>query len=215
MSQGKSSPRFVTLVTSSLSLRRGIAVKVRNNFVTRWGSISCFFQCIKIRTTVTGYHCKLMNINNLSITIRCPRVSRSSSCPECAIQRPILDCLRNVSRFDGFGSREVGHRARNLENAVVGARAEPLLHHGPLQQVLGVSTQFAVFPDLAGAYLSIGVNAFTLRTKAHQLDIAGADHPRTDVRGTFRHNPAPQLPIIYRRYVDVDVNAIQQRARNL
>src|ERR1035441_5449047 len=67
--------------------------------------------------TVTGYHCKLMNINNLSITIRCPRVSRSSSCPESAIQRSILDCLRNVSRFDGFGSREVGHRARNLENA--------------------------------------------------------------------------------------------------
>src|SRR5664279_2476047 len=162
LSQGKSSP-ISPLVTSSLPLRRGIPAKVRNNFVTRWGSISCFFQGIKIRTTATGYNCKLMNINN----------------------------------------------------AVVGARAEPLLHHGPLQQVLGVSTQFAVFPDLAGAHLSIGVNAFALRTKAHQLRISGADHPRTDVRGTFRRNPAPQLPIIHRRYVNVDVNAIQQRARNL
>ena len=41
LSQGKSSP-ISPLVTSSLSLRRGIAVKVRNIFLTRWISISCF-----------------------------------------------------------------------------------------------------------------------------------------------------------------------------
>ena len=53
--------------------------------------------------------------------------------------------------------------ARNFKNAVMGAGAEALLHYGPLQQVLGVGAQLAVFPDLAASpHLRVGVDAFAL-----------------------------------------------------
>src|SRR5664280_569245 len=95
--------------------------------------------------------------------------------PKRSIQRPILDCLRDVPRLDGFGPGKVGHRARDFENAVVRPRAKALLRHGPFQQVLGVRTQLAVLPDLTRAHLSIGVNALAFAAEAHQLRLAGAN----------------------------------------
>jgi hypothetical protein len=37
--------------------------------------------------------------------------------PKRAVQRPILDSLRDVAGFDGFGGGEVGHGACNSLNA--------------------------------------------------------------------------------------------------
>ena len=48
-----------------------------------------------------------------------------------------------------FGPFHVGDRTGYLEDAVVGARGQPLLRHGALQQAFAVGRQLTVRADLA------------------------------------------------------------------
>src|SRR5271166_713028 len=117
--------------------------------------------------------------------------------------------------FDDLSPAEVGNRARHFQNAIVGARAEALLYHGPLQQVLRIGAQFAVLPDLTRTHLSVGVHVFPAGAEAVQLRVPGTDNTAANVGRTFRHDAAAQLAVVHRGHVDVDINAVEQRAGDL
>jgi hypothetical protein len=69
-------------------------------------------------------------------------------CPIRAIQRPILNCRRNMLACQLRTAFQIGNVPRNLQNAVVRPGTEALLLHGSFQQALAVRVQLAVGPDL-------------------------------------------------------------------
>ncbi len=69
--------------------------------------------------------------------------------PISPIQRPVLDCLRNVLALDLRAGFHIGYCARDLQYPVVRPSTEPLLLHGAFQHALAVRAQIAVGADLA------------------------------------------------------------------
>ena len=66
------------------------------------------------------------------------------------------------------------------------ARAvSPCFDHGALQEMLGFGPQLAVFADLAGAHLGVGVDALRSLGKSVELDFTGAQDPGPDVGRTL------------------------------
>src|SRR5215831_5970293 len=55
--------------------------------------------------------------------------------PEGPIQRAVLNRLCDVPGLDDIALGQIRNRAGDLQDAVVCARAQALLHHGALQQV--------------------------------------------------------------------------------
>src|SRR5579885_70092 len=137
---------------------------------------------------------------------------QKSLCPVVPVERPILDGLRDVRGGDGFGAIEVGDRAGDLENAVVGAGGEAEAGHGTLKQALAVRRDVAVFPDLARAHLRVAVNLFSF--EALQLALARLDDARADFRRTFSARTLPQFAVLHGGHVDVDIDAVEQRPGN-
>ena len=95
---------------------------------------------------------------------------------------------RRCGRARCLRTRQVGNRARDLQDAVVGAGAQPLLHHGALQQVLGVGAQLAILADLARAHLGVGVNALPCQRRSGcSCTLAGVDHALANVGRALRN----------------------------
>jgi hypothetical protein len=65
------------------------------------------------------------------------------------VQRPVLDCLRDVLALNLRAGFHVGDRPRDLQYPVMRPCTESLLLHGALEHALAVSTQVAVGADLA------------------------------------------------------------------
>src|SRR5205085_5171218 len=110
---------------------------------------------------------------------------------------------------------EVGNGARDLQDAVVRARAQALLHHGALQQALAFGREVAEGADLARTHLRIRVNTLARGREAVELRLACAHHALQYLRRAFRRRSATQLFVIHRGNVNVDINAVDQRARDL
>src|SRR5258708_4104964 len=96
--------------------------------------------------------------------------------PERAIQRPVLNRLRNVFRLKLRNSVQSGNRARTFQNAVMCARAEPLLRHGAFQQTLTIGGEFAEFTNGLRRHLGVAVEFLAFGRKARQLEFTGTDH---------------------------------------
>lgn len=76
---------------------------------------------------------------------------------------------------DFFGSGQIGDAARQLEQAVIGARGEVHLLHGGTHQVLAGFIQAAVLADIGVAHVGIAQHArrgFTAQAEALALDLA-------------------------------------------
>ena len=65
-------------------------------------------------------------------------VEPGRSRPERAVQGAVLDSLGDVLGLELRSRFEVGDRACNFQDAVVGTRAKPLLSHGTFQKPLAV-----------------------------------------------------------------------------
>src|SRR5580698_8544601 len=135
--------------------------------------------------------------------------------PKRPVQRSVLDCFSNVSWLNHITGRQICNRPSDLQNAIVCPRAEALLDHGALQQVLRIRTELAVFANLARAHLGVAVDSLAAGVKPQQLDISRPDHTLANVGRALGHGSAAQLAVIHRGHIDVDVDAIHQRPGNL
>src|ERR1700730_16573831 len=96
--------------------------------------------------------------------------------PERAVQRSVLNRLRDVFRLKLRNSVEVRNRARNFQNPVMGAGAESLLRHGAFEQALTIGGEFAEFANGLRRHLRVAVEFLAFGRKTRQLQLSGADH---------------------------------------
>lgn len=113
---------------------------------------------------------------------------------------------------DLLAAFQVGDGAGHLEDAVVGAGRETEAVGYHLQHPVAVGVQFAEFLDEARRHLGIAMDFGA--AVALLLNMAGALDPPGDVGRTFRLAAISKIAILDRRHLDVDVDAVQQRAGN-
>jgi hypothetical protein len=138
----------------------------------------------------------------------------SGSGPVGSIQRTIPDGLADVLGEQFVRAFEVGDGATDFKYPVVGARGEALPRHGLLQQLLARGVEAAVAADEARGHLRVGEDAAS--TEAFVLARARRQHPRADVRGALALGRAPVRKLLeaHGGYIDVDVDAVEQRPRD-
>jgi len=121
---------------------------------------------------------------------------------------PILNCFGDMRRIWYFGIREIGDRARYLQDAVIGASgpAEPLACFP--QQQLARRVGATGFVRLAAAQFAVCFALPTLLPLAR-----GGDAPRYDGAGLACFvGPRGQLRRGQRGQFDLDVDAVEQRS---
>src|ERR1700730_261235 len=96
--------------------------------------------------------------------------------PKRAVQRSVLNRLRDVFRLKPRNSVEVRNRARDFQDAVMGAGAESLLRHGAFEQALTIGGELAEFANGLRRHLGVAVEFLAFGRKARQLQLSGADH---------------------------------------
>lgn len=80
-----------------------------------------------------------------------------------------MDCFQNIIRTDVLYSGQIGERASDLQNPVVGAGGEVHLLHGVFEVAIRLGIELAVLPHLAGTHGGIrGVRKFS---EPFQLDL--------------------------------------------
>src|SRR6185312_16802734 len=119
--------------------------------------------------------------------------TRKLSSPVRSIQRPILNRFGDVLRLDLGRAVQVGNRARDFKDAVVGAGAQALLLHGPLQQALAVAGEFAIGANLARSHLRIAENPLCSGSEAVELNLSRLQYSLANRRRIFRTGVAAQL----------------------
>ncbi len=110
---------------------------------------------------------------------------------------------------------EIGDGARDFEDAVVGAGGEALLLHGALKQAFGVGAKFAVGADLAGGHLGVGEDLFAGLLEPGSLAVAGGHDAGANFGGAFGGGSAAQLLILNGGHLDMDIDAVEERAGDL
>ena len=135
--------------------------------------------------------------------------------PIVAVEGAIVDGFGEVFGGDGRGGGKVGDGAGDLEDAVVAAGGEALAGHRPFEQGFAGGIERAELADLAGRHCGIGEDA--LAPKAFELSAAGFDNAFADVGGWLGGavRAAAELGEFYGRHVDVDIDAVHQRAGDL
>jgi hypothetical protein len=68
---------------------------------------------------------------------------------------------------------------------------------------------------MAGSHLGIAVEPRTRRREPLQLNFSGAHDSLANLGGTFRLASRPQFFVVHGRHINVDIDAIEQRAGDL
>ena len=132
--------------------------------------------------------------------------------PVFSIETAVLHSLKNMARPDDRALFQIGDGARNLEDAVVGARRHAELVKCVSQHLLCFFVNNAEPRQLGGVDGCVVQGIAAL--KAFALDLTcGVDAP-FDVRRGFGGYFAAQLIKPDARHLHMDVEAIQQGARN-
>ena len=124
--------------------------------------------------------------------------------------RPILQRLCQMRRLNCFAPRQVCYRAREFQDAVIGARRELQLAHGRFDQTLPGFVQFTKLAHLGHAH--IGIADQRCARKAFALVLARAFHPFANIRRGFPQSVTGQFFIVHARDFNMNVNPVQQRA---
>ena len=130
--------------------------------------------------------------------------------PELPVQRAVLDRFGDVLAGDVLRAGQVGNRAGDLQDAVVGAGAEVQIGHGELQQLHRRLIQRAVALQLAAAHAGVAGD-LRLVLEPRLLPLARRDDPLANLRGRLAGPLAGDLAELHRRHFDVQVNAVEQR----
>ena len=107
---------------------------------------------------------------------------------------------------------KIGDGAGYLQDAIIGACGEAEPVGDQLQHSISACVQFAVFFDEAGRHL--GVTVYFSPFVAICLNVAGMFHPRCNGCGAFSFATVSQIAVLDSRYLDVDVDPVQQWAGN-
>ena len=83
-------------------------------------------------------------------------LNRLGSIKHRAVEAAVLDGFEEVRGLDFFGAREIGDRAGDFENAIVGARGEAELLHRLLQEIAERGIDRAVFADVRVGHAGVG-----------------------------------------------------------
>src|ERR1700722_269036 len=129
--------------------------------------------------------------------------------PEAAIQGAVLNRFRDMAHGDGRLSIEVRDGAGDFQYPIVRTRAQALLLHRSFQEAFGFRRELTVGADLASMHLRIGED--TVAGETLVLPLPRREHTRPDFIRSFARCARTKLPVLHRRNLDVDINAIQKR----
>ncbi|OQA25721.1 MAG: hypothetical protein BWY59_01664 [Verrucomicrobia bacterium ADurb.Bin345] len=117
-------------------------------------------------------------------------------------------------RKNVLGPVQVGNCARHLKNAIVRARAEIQVRDRHLEHLLRIVVQPAMLVHILRAHRGVAVHA--ARTlEPGLLHLPRLDHARADRRGRLPSLHGRKVLVAHRRHLDMNVNPVQQRTRNL
>ena len=130
-----------------------------------------------------------------------------------SIQTSILDRFGDVGGLNFFRAGKVGDGAADLEDAAVGAGAQAQFVDGGFEKFFAAAVDQAVALEIARAHLGIGMNVSFL--EALKLDGAGGVDALTNSNGGLAGVLAGELLVAQRRHLDLDVDTVEQGARDL
>ncbi len=114
--------------------------------------------------------------------------------------------------MNGGTAVEVGNRAGYLKNAGIGTGRETETVGYQLKHAVAGGVQFAVFFYETGSHLGVAVDFGPF--VALQLDFTGLFYTLGDCCRAFGFATVGEVTVFNRRYFDVDVDAVKQRAGN-
>lgn len=144
---------------------------------------------------------------------RCGAESGWNGGDASAIECPILDRLGEMLGADVVGPREVGDRARHLEQPVKGPGGESEAEHRGAQQLLGGAIEPAVAPHLARAHVRVRVQA-RMRDESPLLSLARGLYARADRRARLLALFAGQIGRGHGRHPELEIDPVEQRPRD-
>ena len=108
---------------------------------------------------------------------------------------------------------QIGDRAGHLHDPVVGTGGKIEPHHRPFEQLPRHLIQRAELAQHSGVHHGVRMHARHL-TETLRLDLPRPNHPLADRGARLRRPHLRNLPDSHRRHLDLQVDAVQQRARN-
>ncbi len=135
-----------------------------------------------------------------------PEHSRPIPPVECAV----VDCFAQMFDADFLCAGQVGDRAADAEDLVVGPGGEAEFFHRRFEQRFGVAGQAAVLADFRRRHLAVGFGG--LAVEAVNLSVAGGDDLLAHLGARRAAAGVGQLAKGHRRHFDVDIDPIEQRS---
>ncbi len=132
--------------------------------------------------------------------------------PCTAVQGSVLDGLGEVIGADCLVALEVGDRASHLKDPVVCPRRQPQPLDRGLEEALPVGPDGAGSTELPGTHL--GVAEGLGPPEPIMLDRPGPLHPRPHRLGWLPLRLRRKLPIAQRRDIDMQVDPVEEGARD-
>ena len=164
-------------------------------------SATCLWYLVRTIRTKFGYRLEVIDQESPTVMLR----------PHTPIQRPVPHRLGDVLGLDVVVALKVGDRPCYAENLVVGTRREAEILHRGFQKRHGLRFERAELPHLPGCHPAVDLRSFgseSLRLAAPSLE-TWARRSAEVGRGHLG-----QLRERNRRYLDMQVDPVEQGARN-
>src|SRR5579862_2048630 len=129
-----------------------------------------------------------------------------------SVERTVLNRLAHMMRGDRGRAVEIGNRARDLQNASVGSRAQTEPVDRKLEQALAAGLDLTVLTKIARTHLRVAEKRHPL--EARELHLTRAVDALAYRERRLSRDAVRQVLVLHRRHFDMDVNSIEQRARD-
>src|SRR5262245_12700780 len=129
--------------------------------------------------------------------------------PIRAVEGAVLDGFGHMLRLDLLARFEIRNRARDPQDAVVGASRKPQPRDCILHQLLAFAIQFAKATERARGHLGVTENAEGLETP--RLALPSGQDTLADSRRFFALFVLGQFLVFHGRTLDVQVDPVEQR----
>ncbi len=130
--------------------------------------------------------------------------------PKLPVKSAILNGFGDVFAGDVRGAGEVGDGARDLEDPVVGPRAEVHVGHGEFEKFKSRFVDGAMGLEFAAAHAGIALDLGTAG-EAVVLPSSCGDDALADLAGGFTSPVAADLAELHQGHLDVEVDAVEKR----
>ena len=136
-------------------------------------------------------------------------------CPKCSVEGTILDGFTDMVRLNVIAGFKIGDGASDFEDAIIGTGAELELIHGHAEEAFGFDVEFAEGFLLFGTHSRIAANRHTATGgEAVLLGFPDGENTLAEGCGGFAQVTAGELLEFDDRDLDVNINAIEKRARD-